>query len=296
MGNAALYVATALIWGTTWFAIKFQVGDVAPELSVAYRFGLASMILFAYCAVRGLRFRFDRRAHGFAALLGLLLFCLNYILYYTAVGQVTTGLVALVFSSTMLFNILFGALFLKSPVRLRVLAGGVIGVGGIGLVFWPELVGPAAAHATPLGLAIAIVATIFVSLGNIVSARNQLAGMRVVQTNAVSMAYGAGFTLLIALVRGQPLAFDWSWPYVVSLAHLSVLGSVVGFGCYLTLLGRIGADRVAYVNIVNPLIALGLSTLFEGFDWGWVAGAGLLLVLGGNVVAISYRRRPNDGR
>lgn len=296
MSNAVLYVATALIWGTTWFAIKFQIGDVAPELSVAYRFGLASMILFAYCAVRGLRFRFDRRAHGFAALLGLLLFCLNYILYYTATGQVTTGLVALVFSSTILFNILFGALFLKSPVRLRVLAGGVIGVGGIGLVFWPELVGSAAAHATPLGLAIAIVATIFVSLGNIVSARNQLAGMRVVQTNAVSMAYGAGFTLLIALARGQPLAFDWSWPYVVSLAHLSVLGSVVAFGCYLTLLGRIGADRVAYVNIVNPLIALGLSTLFEGFDWDWVAGAGLLLVLGGNVVAISYRRRPNDGR
>lgn len=296
MSNAVLYVATALIWGTTWFAIKFQIGDVAPELSVAYRFGLASMILFAYCAVRGLRFRFDRRAHGFAALLGLLLFCLNYILYYTATGQVTTGLVALVFSSTILFNILFGALFLKSPVRLRVLAGGVIGVGGIGLVFWPELVGSAAAHATPLGLAIAIVATIFVSLGNIVSARNQLAGMRVVQTNAVSMAYGAGFTLLIALARGQPLAFDWSWPYVVSLAHLSVLGSVVAFGCYLTLLGRIGADRVAYVNIVNPLIALGLSTLFEGFDWSWLAGAGLLLVLGGNVVAISYRRRPNDGR
>ena len=109
MGNAALYVATALIWGTTWFAIKFQVGDVAPELSVAYRFGLASMILFAYCAVRGLRFRFDRRTHGFAALLGLLLFCLNYILYYTAFGQVTTGLVALVFSSTILFNILVRA-------------------------------------------------------------------------------------------------------------------------------------------------------------------------------------------
>ncbi len=78
--------------------------------------------------------------------------------------------------------------------------------------------------------------------------------------------------------------------------HLTLLGSVVGFGCHLTLLGRIGADRVAYVNIVSPLIALGLSTLFEGFDWGWVAGAGLLLALGGNVVAISYRRRPNDGR
>ncbi len=124
MNNAALYLATALIWGTTWFAIKFQLGDVAPELSVAYRFGLASVILFAYCAVRGLTFRFDRRAHGFAALLGLLLFCLNYVLYYVAAGQVTTGLVALVFSSTILFNILFGALFLKSPVRLRVLAGG----------------------------------------------------------------------------------------------------------------------------------------------------------------------------
>ncbi len=131
---------------------------------------------------------------------------------------------------------------------------------------------------------------------DIVSARNQLAGMRVVQTNAVSMAYGAGFTLLIAFARGQPLAFDWSWAYVASLAYLSMLGSVVGFGCYLTLLGRIGADRVAYVNIVSPLIALGLSTLFEGFDWGWVAGVGLLLALGGNVVAISYRRRPNGGR
>ncbi|MFQ5959237.1 MAG: DMT family transporter, partial [Alphaproteobacteria bacterium] len=193
MNNLALYVATVLIWGTTWYGIKLQLGVVAPEVSIAYRFAIASLLLLAWCAARGLGLRFDRRAHVFAALQGLFLFSLNYELFYLATGSVTTGLVALSFSLILLLNVVFGALFLGSPIRPRVVAGGVLGIAGIGLVYWPEIAGVGGAHATLGGLVLCVLGTTSVSVGNILSARNQRSGMAVVQTNAVGMGYGALF-------------------------------------------------------------------------------------------------------
>ncbi len=235
--------------------------------------------------------RFDRRAHAFTALLGFFLFSLNYFLFYLATETVTSGLVALSFSSSILMNIVFGALFLGSPVRLPVAFGGVLGVAGIGLVYWPELAGFGAARASLGGLVLCVLATASASLGNIVSARNQRAGMPVVQTNAFGMAYGALFMALAVVLRGQSFGFEWTATYVGALLHLAFFGSVVGFGCYLTLLGRIGADRAAYANILHPVVAIGISTLFEGFQWTWPAALGAMLVVAGNVIVLR-RARP----
>ncbi len=290
MNTAVLYAATVLIWGTTWFAIKLQLGVVAPEVSVAYRFALAALMLLGWCAARGISLRFDRATHGFAALLGFLLFSLNYFLFYVATGSVTSGLVAISFSATILMNVVFGTLFLGSPVRPRVVFGGAIGIAGIGLVYWPELAGFGAARATAAGLALCVLATMSASLGNIVSARNQLAGLPVIPINAVAMAYGALFMAVLAAVGGRPFTFDWSVAYVGSLLHLAFFGSVIAFGCYLTLLGRIGADRGAYVNILHPIVALLVSTSLEGFRWTWPALVGVALVLAGNYFALSRGR------
>jgi len=59
-----LYTVTVLIWGSTWFAIRFQLGPVPPDLSVAYRFGLAAALLAGYCLLTGRSLRFPLRAHG----------------------------------------------------------------------------------------------------------------------------------------------------------------------------------------------------------------------------------------
>jgi drug/metabolite transporter (DMT)-like permease len=290
MQEAIFYIVTCLIWGSTWLAITFQLGVVAPEASIVYRFALASLILLTYSAVRRLPMRFTLRQHAFIALQGLFLFSLNYITVYLAEQVLTSGLVAIVFSTLILFNVVLGAILLKNPMRPRVAFGGLIGVGGLALVFWPELSEFAAGGGSRLGLLLSFAAALSASLGNVISARNQRAGLPVVQTNAYGMAYGAAATAIIALARGVGFAFDPSAGYVLSLLYLAVFGSVVAFGTYLTLIGRLGVDLAGYIGVVFPLVALVLSTLFEGLTWNGLSLAGVALVAGGNVLALSRRR------
>lgn len=287
MYNLTLYLITVIIWGLTWIAIKFQLGDVAPEVSIAYRFTLAALILFLFSVLRRLPLRFDLRAHSFFALQGLFLFSLNYILVYNAELYLPSGLVSIIFSMIIFFNVLFGALFLRNPIRIQVILGAVLGLLGLLLVFGAELFSFNSADEKMLGLVLAFLSTISASLGNIVSARNQRNNLPVIQTNAFGMAYGAIFMLVLSLLRGSQFNFDPSPGYIVSLLYLAIFGSVVAFGAYLTLLGRIGPDRAAYVTVLFPIIALVVSTLFEGLNWSVWQLLGVALVLAGNVVVLT---------
>jgi drug/metabolite transporter (DMT)-like permease len=286
MHNSLLYLITVFIWGSTWLAIKFQLGVVSPELSVAYRFGLSATILLVFSLLRRLPLRFGWRAHAFMALQGLFLFSLNYILVYLAEGVLTSGLVAIIFSMIVILNVVFGALFLRNPVRVNVVLGALVGFAGLTLVFWPELSSFDFSSQRALGVVLTFLGAASASLGNIVSARNQRYELPVVQTNAFGMAYGALFMLILALFRGAQLTFDPSVGYVLSLLYLAVFGSVIAFYTYLTLLGRIGPDRAAYVTVLFPIIALLLSTLFEGMSWSLPQLVGVALVLLGNAVVL----------
>ncbi|MCL4257694.1 MAG: EamA family transporter [Anaerolineales bacterium] len=290
MGNTLLYLIPVFIWGSTWLAIKFQLGVVPPELSVAYRFLLGALILFAYIKWRGLSLRFSRREHMFMALQGLMLFSLNYVMVYFSEMYVTSGLVAVLFSAVIILNVVFGAIFLGNAVQGRVVAGALVGVVGVALIFWPELQDLQVDSLRALGIALGLFAAVSASLGNIVSARNQRAQLPVIQTNAYGMLYGSLVTLAFAVLRGTQFSFDPSLSYVGSLLYLALFGSVIAFGSYLTLLGRIGADRAAYVNVFVPVIALALSALFEGLELGWFEFMGVALVLLGNAVVVSTKR------
>lgn len=290
MQNALFFALTSLIWGSTWLAITFQLGTVAPEASIVYRFGLAAAVLGLYVWIRRLPMRFSLRQHGFIALQGAFLFSINYVLVYLAELYVPSGLVAIVFSTIIIANVFLGALFLHNPIRSRVLAGGLLGVVGLGLVFSPQLRGLDLAGPMALGLAFCLASLLSASLGNILSARNQRAGLPVVQTNAFGMAYGALVTLLFALARGVTFTFDPSPAYVISLLYLAIFGSVIAFGTYLTLIGRLGVDRAAYITVVFPIVALALSTLYEGLEWTAIAFVGVGLVVAGNVLAL-WRRK-----
>lgn len=276
------YIAVVLIWGTTWFAILFQLGQVDPLVSVIYRFALASAILMVYCRVRKLPMRYSPRDHGFMALLGAFLFALNYWLFYVAEFYLTSGLVAVVFSTIIIFNIVFGTIFLGTPVRGKVVVGAALGLLGIGMVFRPELAAFTLSDKGMVGLLLSLVATVAASLGNITSARNQMAGIPVVQANAWGMAYGTLFMVIAALIGGKHFTFEATFPYVMSLLYLALFGSVFAFGMYLTLIGRIGADRAAYSTLLFPLVALALSLVFEGYRPAPLALAGVGLILGGN--------------
>lgn len=286
MTNVIFYGATILIWGTTWLAIKYQLGYVDPMLSVAYRFTIAAVILLLWCALTRLPMRFSRQEHLFIALQGVLLFALNYLFFYIAELHITSGLAAVVFSTIVIMNLFNGALFLKTPVEMRVLAGGGLGLIGLGLLFWPELAAFDLSDRGVYGLLVCFVATYLASLGNIVSARNQQRKLPVMQTNAYGMSYGALAMFLIAWASNTPLVFDTSPNYLIALVYLALFGSVVAFGCYLTLIGRVGAGRAAYVTLLFPVVALSISTLFEGYQWSLPALVGLALILGGNGLAM----------
>lgn len=291
MQNGVLYFTTVMIWGSTWLAIKFQLGTVAPETSIAYRVTLAAILLLIYSYARKLPLRYSIQEHGYMALQGLFIFSMNYLLVYLAEGFLSSGLVAITFSTIIFWNVLFGAIFLRSPIRSDVVIGGLIGVIGLAVIFWPEVSTFDLSGNRMTGLLLAFGGVLVSSLGNIVSARNQAHKIPVIQSNGIGMAYGGLFMFAIALLRGAEFTFDPSLEYIASLLYLALFGSVIAFGAYLTLLGRIGPDRAAYVTVLFPIVALILSTLFEGLTWGRLGVVGVLIVVVGNVIALSRFRR-----
>jgi drug/metabolite transporter (DMT)-like permease len=284
--SATLYFSAVFIWGSTFFAIKFQLGDIAPELSIAYRFGLAALILFGWCVLRDLPLRFSLQQHRWMALQGIFLFCLNYLLVYHATARLSSGLIAVIFSTIVLMNIINGAIFLRKPTSLLVLLGALCGLLGIALIFAPEISGFSLSDASVVGIILSLLGTYVASLGNIISARNQHRQVPVIQSNAYGMAYGAVALFLAALAQGKAVQFDFGAGYSLSLLYLALFGSVLAFGSYLTLLGRIGPEKAAYTMVLFPLVALGISTLFEGYQWSPSSIAGVALVLLGNVIII----------
>jgi drug/metabolite transporter (DMT)-like permease len=291
MTNLLLYAATVLIWGSTWLAIKYQLGVVAPEVSVAWRFLGAAALLVGFCLATRRPMRFGWRAHGRMALQGGLLFCLNYLLFYYATETVTTGLNAVVFSTVVVMNIAGAAVLFRSRIEPRVAAAAALGLAGIALVFRPEIAAVDLARGAARGLVLGLGATMSASLGMLASADNQRRGLPVVQTNAFGMAYGGLITAAVAALLGRPFTIDPSALYLGSLFYLALVGSVIAFGCYLTLLGRIGPTRAAYAAVMFPIIALALSTGFEGYRWTVEAFVGVALVLLGNLLVLAPRAR-----
>ena len=285
--NFLLYSAAVLVMGSAWLGIKFQLGVVAPEASITYRFIIAATILSFYCLVARLGMRFSRREHAFMALQGVLLFSLNQFVVYAGTQYLTSGLGAVAFSTIVVMNILNGALFFRTSVPGRVMVGALLGMVGIACVFWPELQAFDLSRDATLGLVLVLGGTYVASLGNMAAMRNQAHGLPIVQCMTYSMVYGALFTVFIALVRGQPFDFDPSLKYTLSLVYVAVASTAFGFWCYLTLLDRIGAARTAYSAVLFPIVALALSTVFEGYHWTVLTVVGLAFILSGNILVLT---------
>lgn len=291
MKNLILFSVSAIIWGSTWLAIKFQLGLVDPIISVSYRFILASFILLLFCRISGLNLKYNVKEHLFIALQGFFLFGINYWLVYLAEVHLPSGLVAVIFSMIIFFNIFNGAIFLRSPIRPRVIAGAALGIFGIGLIFKQDLLSFSLSSDNSLALVIAGLGTLTASLGNITSVHNQKINLPVIQTNAFGMMYGALFMLIISLIMGKHFSFEISYAYIGSLLYLSIFGSIIAFTCYLILLGKIGADKAAYVTLIIPVIALILSTIFEEYTWTLYAFVGVALILIGNMLVLIKVKR-----
>ncbi len=293
--NFTLFIVPALIWGSTWYVIKFQLGTVDPLVSVVYRYYLASAIMMLFCVVRGVRLRFSKREHLFMALQGLFLFGVNYWTAYEAEVFITSGLMAVAFSTIVFWNSLLGRLFLNQPINKSVIIGAFFGLGGTVLIFSREFMAFSFADGVLKGTLLAVLSVVLASMGNLASARNSRSGIPVIQANAFGMVYGAVLMTVLALVLGRPFTFEATGSYVFSLGYLALFGSVVAFASYLTLISRIGADKAAYALVVIPVISIVISTIFEGYQITWPAVVGMAMILSGNVLALRKRRKPALG-
>lgn len=289
MNNTVLYTLTVLIWGSTFFAIEYQLGVVAPEVSLVYRYSAASLMLFAWSKFRHLPLQFDLRQHAWFLLLGVMLFGANYILAYRAQIHITSALSAIAFSSMVWMNIINARLFFGVRAGRSVLFGALLGMIGMFYLFAPQISALSLSDTVFYGCVLALISALIASLGNMVSQATQRAKLPIVQTNAWGMFYGALFTGVVALSNGHEFGFEWTAAYVGSLAYLTVFGSIVVFGAYLTLLGRIGAGRAGYAMIMFPVVALILSVLFEGLEITATLVLGTLLVLAGNWFVLKTR-------
>jgi len=286
--NAILYFIVLLAWGSSWFAISFQLGDVAPQVSIAWRFLLASFILFIWCYARGLKLSFSWRAHFSWLLLGFFLFCVNYICAYFGTFYLASGLVCLIFSTLTLFTVFNGFIFFKKPIRLPILFGAIVGILGLSIIFSNEISNTDWSLESGIvkGFLWMLLATFFASIGMLLSGQMQARKMPLVQSNAFSMLYGSLIIVTYVSVSDISFSFSTSYSYVISLIYLSLVASVIGFGVYLKLVGNIGADKASYVNIFTPTIALFLSTLFENYQWSWTGLVGVALIIIGNIIVL----------
>ncbi len=285
--DLALYATTVFCWGTSWIALSAQVGVVAPEVSIFWRFCLAAAIMWAWVAMRGERLRFSAADHLRFAAAGLFLFSTNFTLFYYGALTIPSGLLAVVFSLASIFNLLLGAVLLRQRIEPRVALGGVVGFTGIGLLFWPEIAGAGFDRGALTGLALCIAGTLSFCLGNMVSTVIQRRGIPLVSANTWAMSYGVAMLGIVSVARGHAFIIEPTFKYIAGLLWLAGPASVVAFACYLSLLRRIGAARAGYATVLFPLVALAISTAFEGYQWTGLAALGAALALIGNVIVLT---------
>lgn len=283
------FIIPCFIWGSTWFAIKFQLGQVDPLVSVVYRFLIAGLLLMAFSAIRKLNLRYTLREHLLMMLQGMILFGFNYWLVYLAEEDLASGVVAIIFSFSIFTNIFFNYLLLKGKIRKEVMGGAVLGIGGTLLIFSHELQSSEQITIGYQALLFCFGSIVLASLGNILSKYNQTRKLPVIQTNAFSMTYGSLAMMLMVPLSGKSFSFEATFPYIASLLYLSILGSIVAFTLYLKLVGDIGPDRAGYTTLVAPVIALVISSFFENYQWGLAAAIGILLLFAGNFLALRIK-------
>jgi len=279
-----------LAWGSTWFVITLQFGVVDPVVSLVYRFALATLVLFGWCAARGLSLRLSIAQHSAACGIGLFTFSIDYAFIYWAETRISSAVVAVMFATLALvnltvFRVVFGQ---RAPLRAWVAAG--LGAVGVALLSWSEVVHAHLDARARGGFGMTCIAILGASLGNVFARRGEAAGATVAGLTAWAMAYGTLFLALFALATHRPWLFEPTLAYIASLLYLALVGSVVAFLFYYGLARRLGYSAASYVNALTPVVAMTASSLFEGKSWSAMALGAIALVLLGQWMLMRARR------
>jgi len=289
--NYLLFITTVLIWGTSWIAISFQVGDVPIVVSVFYRFATAGVIFILALALLK-KLTLPKREHwGWIGLQAVCLFSLNFICFYLAAGYITSGLIAVIFSLSVLFNAINARIFFTERITAKTVLACFVGLSGLICLFGPDIFKGENTD-TLLGIALASLGTLFFSYGNMISRRLSSQNVSPVTANAWGMCCGAILLMGIIQVVDYPIIFPTEIKYWSAMLYLAVFGSVLGFTVYLLLLARIGSAQAAYVTILFPIVALTISTFVEDYHWSLNAILGICLAISGNIIMFMNAPKP----
>ena len=291
-----LFFIAVAIWSTTWHAILYQLQHTTPEFGVALRFGLAGALVLAFAALRGERLRCTSREHALLALQGVFMYSLSYLCVYHAETHVPSGLVAVGYSASPLVNGVGAWLLWRTPINARFLAGGALCIVGVALIFWPEFARVAQSDRTTLGAVFTIGAVLLSSVGNLAATRNAKHQLPFWPALGWGMVYGAALSFIVVAVSSQPITLPSAPSWWLSLAYLSVAGSVVAFACFLALQNRVGPGAASTVGVMTPVLALAVSTLFEGFRPVALTWIGVLIAVAGNALILMPKVRTADAR
>lgn len=286
MNNTVLYILTVLIWGTTWFAIKLQLGHAPDEISILYRAALAAALLLAWCKINRFSLRFRLTDHVFLCALGLSMFSLHSLLVYSATSYVVSGVIAVVFSSVSFLSILNNFIFFRTKPSFNVCLGALVGISGLCIFFWSEIAQAALQENALKGLGLAAIGTLIFSLGSSISRRNHTKGLEIIPSMAMGMVYGTLAMLIYTLAGSSQFVLPNSTVYWASLFYLVIPGSIVAFLCYLKLIKNIGPELASYTTVLFPVIALLVSSMLEGYTWSTTDLLGLTFVILGNVIVM----------
>ncbi|MEH6630696.1 MAG: DMT family transporter [Halopseudomonas aestusnigri] len=288
--SVLLYLGTVLIWGTTWLAIAFQVGDVSVEVSAFYRFALAATLQVSVMVILGRLKWVPLLQQKWFVLQGWLLFCVNFLFFYNSATHISSGLIAVVFSLATVFNMANNLVFNHVTPTLRSIVGAAFGVTGICALFWTDLSSGDWNGSNITGLLLAIGGTYCFSLGNLVSQHQQKQGRDVLTANSYALVYGSVTLGAWCLFQGYSFDMELTPKYLGSLFYLAIPGTIIGFAMYLNLVGRVGAEKAAYSTVLFPIVALSLSTIFEGYIWTPISLTGVALALAGNLVIFAKKK------
>ena len=284
--NWQLFAICILVWGTTWHAITYQLADLAPEFGVALRFAIAGATVLAFALWRGDRVRFPVAAHAALALQGSFLYGVSYVCVYHAERFIASGLVAVGYSASPLLAGLGAAMLFGVAIGARFVVGGVLGLAGVALIFWPEIVRPVAGERAALGALLTVASVLLSAVGSLTASRNRKLGVPLLPAMGFGMLYGAAAAVAVGLVLGRSFALPGTASWWLSLAWLALAGSVLAFACFLTLQDRLGPGPAATVGVMTPLIALVVSLVFEGFRPDALTGLGAVLAVAGNALML----------
>jgi drug/metabolite transporter (DMT)-like permease len=288
--NWQLFAICVLTWGTTWYAITFQLGHSAPEVDVALRFALAGTVVLAMCALRGMRLRFSWRDHALLALQGSFMYGVSYVCVYHAERHLVSGLVAVGYSASPLVTGLGAHALFGLRVSARFILGGLLGLAGVALMFWPEFGKAAGSHDAVLGAQFTVGAVLLSAIGSLTASRNRPRGLPFWPSLGYGMLYGAAVSALVALMQGESFALPAAASWWASLFYLALAGSVLTFACFLTLQERIGPGPTGTIGVMTPLLALVVSMIFEAFRPDALTLMGAALAVGGNVLMLRPAR------